>query len=108
MDAINVLKFMASNGLVSNLSKTTLMFLNLPKNENHTVEIKVGKATVTQEKQAKLLGIVMDDNQGWDSLINGTGGMISSLNSRLFLIRRLSNSLNKSALRKVADSIIMQ
>ena len=30
-DALNVLKFMASNGLVANASKTALMFLNVKK-----------------------------------------------------------------------------
>ena len=32
-DAANVLRFMASNGLVANPRKTTLMFLNLTKKE---------------------------------------------------------------------------
>ena len=37
----------------------------------------------------------------------GTGGLISSLNQRLFLIRRLKNSINKEQLVKVANSIFM-
>ena len=37
-DANNVLKFMASNWLVANPSKTTLMFLNLKQEEMEEVK----------------------------------------------------------------------
>ena len=49
--------------------------------------------------------MTVDDNQKWQSQINGKGGMLSSLNQRLFLIKRLRNSLNYSGLRKVAESL---
>ena len=107
-DAKNVLKFMASNGLVANASKTTLMFLNNKRNSedqnlNHTIQI--GEATITQEKNAKLLGITLDDTQDWTTQITGTGGMIPSLNSRLFIIKRLSKALSKNRLTKLVDSL---
>ena len=105
IDAINVLKFMASNGLVANPKKTTMLFLNLGRNDNKNITIKIGKDEIHPVHQAKLLGINFDDNQKWDSQINGKGGIVSSLNQRLFFIRRLANSVNKSALKKVADSI---
>ena len=35
------------------------------------------------------------------------GGVISSLNSRLFIIRRLKNHLGKKCLRKVAESLFI-
>jgi hypothetical protein len=44
-DAVNVLKFMASNGLVANPKKTTLLFLNNGKIEELDLKIKIGKET---------------------------------------------------------------
>ena len=104
-DALNVLKYMASNGLVANASKTALIFLNLTSTENSPITINVGSTKITQESKAKLLGIIIDENQDWKSQITGQGGMISSLNSRFFLIRRLSNYIGKKRLVKVADSL---
>ena len=46
-----------------------------------------------------------EDCMSWNEHINGKGGIINSLNSRMFLLRRLHNQLNKKALTKVADSI---
>ena len=37
----------------------------------------------------------------------GKGGMLSSLNQRLFMIRRLRNSLNYDGLRKVSESLFI-
>ena len=56
-DADQVLKFMASNGLVANPSKTTLMILN--HNSDSAMEINVGGKTIIQEKSSKLLGVII-------------------------------------------------
>ena len=53
-DAINVLKFMASNGLVANPKKTKLLFLNL-KSKMDPISIKIGNENIMQESSAKLL-----------------------------------------------------
>ena len=65
----------------------------------------LGGEILTQEKSAKLLGLTFDDNQKWQSQISGKGGMLSSLNQRLFMIKRLRNVLNYKGLRKVAESL---
>ena len=106
IDVVNILKFMASNGLVANPKKTSLMFLGTDKmaaNESET--LKIGKVIVTQESHVKLLGITMDSNQRWESQINGSGGVISALNSRIFTIKRLQKALSIGRLRKITDSI---
>ena len=41
----------------------------------------------------------------WNEHLNGKGGVISSLNQRLFLLRRLKGQLNKKSPKKVADSL---
>ena len=60
---------------------------------------------VTQEPNAKLLGLTIDDNLDWSTQILGTGGVISALNSRLYLLKRLSSNISKDRLRRVADSL---
>ena len=54
---------------------------------------------------AKLLGINLDTNQKWSSQIKGIGGTISSLKSRLYLLKRLARVICKEKLKKVADSL---
>ena len=103
-DAINVLRFMASNGLVANPKKTTFIILNRKANLD-PITIKIGKEVITQEKTAKLLGMSLDDNQQWKTHITGTGGVISNLNQRLYKLRRLRNHVNEKCLQKVANSI---
>ena len=102
-DAIEVLKFMASNGLKANSDKTTLMIINYKSEEN--VEIQIDNSKVTQEKSAKLLGIMVEDNLKWNNQIRGKGGVIPALNTRLYLIKRMKNKINVDRLRKVANSI---
>ena len=68
------------------IKKTALIFINL-KNQSDPVQIKIGGEIITQESNAKLLGITFDDDQKWQSQISGKGGILSSLNQRLFMIR---------------------
>ena len=103
-DGKNVLKYMASNGLVANPSKTALLFLN-NKEKGEPVKITIGPATVTQEKSAKLLGLTLDDSQSWHTHFYGKGGVLSALNQRLFILRRMKNHLMSNGLRKVAESL---
>ena len=105
-DAQSILEYMASNGLVANTSKTAFMILNLKKEQNReNITIKIGSTEVKAEQQAKLLGVTLDNNQKWSSQIKGVGGMISSLNSRLYLLRRISRVMNQDRIKKVADSL---
>ena len=67
-DAINVLKFMASNGLVANSKKTSLLILGLKNNNTDPITIKIGKESIIQETHAKLLGMTMDEKQGWKNM----------------------------------------
>ena len=103
-DGNNVLRYMASNGLVANPKKTALVFINTKK-QTVPIKIVIGGVEITQEQSAKLLGITFDDDLKWNSQIQGKGGMLSSLNQRLFMIRRLNNSLKYDGLKKVADGL---
>jgi hypothetical protein len=88
---------------VANPSKTTLLMMN--KKDEEIVRIKVGESYIEQESVAKLLGILVDDEMGWKEQVNGKGGVISALNQRTYLIKRLRNHINPERLRKVVDSI---
>ena len=60
---------MASNGLVANPKKTSLVILNQRERKNEVISVKIGNESVCQEKSAKLLGITFDANQGWKTQI---------------------------------------
>ena len=105
-DAQQVLQYMASNGLVANAKKTSFLLLN-SKQTGQDVTLKIGSETVTRDCSAKLLGITFQDNQQWKMQVYGKGGLISALNSRLYIIRRLKNHLTKKSVLKVVDGIFM-
>ena len=99
-DAISVLKFMASNGLVANASKTS--FLIIGKKSRTLEKIKIGQTEIEQETGAKLLGMNFTDDLQWKTHISKT---ISALKNRLFLIMRLKNKLASKSVKRIADSI---
>ena len=104
IDAENVLRFMASNGLVANSSKTSFLLLN-SKCSDYELKVKIGSDYVKRERSAVLLGIKFQDDLAWKSQIHGKGGVISSLNSRLYIIRRLMSHLSLKSVLKVVDGL---
>ena len=47
-----------------------------------------------------LLGVKIQEDQKWRAQIEGIGGVVSSLNPRQFLIRRLQNQIGKAQIKK--------
>jgi hypothetical protein len=85
------------------------MFLGTEKLAfNKSKSLKISKETVSQGSDIKLLGITIDSNKRWKSQINGSGGVISALNSRLFAIKRSQKVLSKVRLKKITDSFLHQ
>ena len=82
-----------------------MIILNQKVRKDEVITIKIGNEQVSQDKSAKLLGVTFDSNQGWKTQIYGTGGVIMSLNRRLFAIRRLRNHLDNKSLSKLADGL---
>ena len=104
-DAVNVMQFMASNGLVANPSKTVFMVLgdrsaNGNKHENEVM--KVGKEEVKASKTANILGVYIDRNQKWSTHLHK---LITALDRRLFQIRRMASKISSKGLKKISDSI---
>jgi hypothetical protein len=108
-DADAIINFMALNGLVANQKKTLFMLLN---NKNQTplsdpVSIRVGNTIIKQEKSTKLLGMTIEKNQCWKEHFFGKNGLISSLNKRLFMIKRVSNHIPQTKLLQLAHALWM-
>ena len=96
---------MASNGLVANESKTEFLMLNEKrKNEEPLTEILVGNSLVKKTASTKLLGVIIDENQDWQQQLKT---VVTSLNHRLFVIRRIQNQLPKDKLLCVVHSLWM-
>ena len=103
MDAQNVLTFMASNGLVANKSKTEFLVLNhKPDSAIDLGNISVGGATVSRTSHTKLFGIIIEESQEWSQHLKS---LQSSLNARLFIIRRIKQQIPESKLIQIVHSL---
>lgn len=105
-DAYKVLQFMASNGLVANAKKTSFLLLNYKQCEPK-ISVNIGNELVTRESTATLLGIQFQDDQRWKTQIHGKGGVISSLHSRFYIIKRMRSHLSMRAVMKLVDGLFM-
>ena len=83
----------------------TFIILNDKQDGANSRTVKVGDIEVKQERSAKLLGVTIDDSQHWNSQIYGKGGTLSSLSSRMFVVKRIQNQVGKSGIKKIVDSL---
>ena len=51
------------------------------------------------------MGMTIEDNLNWNEHFNGKSGLISSLNKRLFAIRRVANHIQKEKLIQLAHAL---
>jgi hypothetical protein len=102
-DARNVLSFMASNGLVANKAKTEFLVLN-EKDKTSTIlsTITVGDQIINRTNDTKLLGVYIEESQEWTVHLKN---LKSSLNQRLWVIRRIKRQLPKDKLIGVVHSL---
>ena len=89
---------------MANAKKTAFLIIN-GKQVDPSISVRISGDNVKRESSACLLGIKFQDNLQWQSQINGKGGLISALNSRLYIIRRLQSHLSKKSVFKVVDGI---
>ena len=62
---------------------------------------------VLYDYYSTLLGIKFQDDQQWKIQIYGKGGVISSLISRLYILRRLKSHLTMKSISKLVDGLFM-
>ena len=102
-DALNVLYFMASNGLVANQGKTEFLLLNEKAGDmDRLKEIVVGETTIVRTSHTKLLGMQIEDSQEWNEHLKL---LKSGLNHRLFLIRRIAQQVPRNKLMTLVHSL---
>ena len=76
---------MASNGRVANAAKTVFMILNRTRAEINIKKfnsIEVDGVTIKVSAHTKLLGMEIQENQGWNEHFKGKNGLISSLEKK--------------------------
>ena len=82
-----------------------LIILNDREFGAHSRKIMVGETKVSQECNAKLQRITVNDTQTWNTQIYGKGGTIPSLNTRMFIFKRLKNQIGGVYMKKTMDSL---
>ena len=85
-------------------SKTSFLLLN-SKSLDYDLSVRIGTDMVKREASAVLLGVKFQDDLQWKSQIFGKGGVVSSLNSRLYIIGRLKSHLSLKSVLKVVDGL---
>ena len=101
---------MASNGLVANAAKTVFMILNKTRSdaENELAKsIEVDGAIIQASAETNLLGVNIQEDQGWSEHFKGPKGLLGALNKRTFAIRRIANQIPKKNVIKVVQSLWM-
>lgn len=93
---------MASNLLVINPSKTCVMIKPM-KPEDQIREVKIGKQDIEVEKDGKLLGLTVSDDLSWALHVSE---LAKTIGQRVFIIRRLKETLPVTHLIKVGEALI--
>ena len=95
--------FMASNRLVANQSKTEFLVL-IEKDRTSQVlsSITVGQVTINKTTSTKLLGVFIEESQEWEEQLSS---LKNSLNSRLFIIRRIARQIPCFKLMSIVHSL---
>ena len=86
---------------MANQGKTEFLLLN-NKDKTTLTDIQVGDTKVQRTDNTKLLGIIIEDSQEWNCHIKS---LKTSLNQRLFVIRRVSNQIPRDKLMWVVHSL---
>ena len=94
---------MASNGLIANQAKTEFMVMNnKDKTGSELSHLLVGDTLIQRTTHAKLLGIVIEDSQEWTEHFKY---LKSSLNQRLFVIRRVAKQIPSAKIMCIVHSL---
>jgi len=99
-DADEILKFMASNKLLANDSKTTFMIFG--KRDRQDVKIRVGNAVIKEQDTQKILGVHITSDLKWNTHVQN---LKSKLLQRLHLMRHLGSFLPRHTLNMISDGI---
>ena len=77
---------------------------NQEEEQEEELSIKVGNSLVKRSCSTNLLGVTIEENQGWKEHFNNT---INALNKRTFAIRRIAAQIPHKNIIKVVQSLWM-
>ena len=83
------------------------LYLNVKTGNELDFTIQIGKDVISQVKSAKLSGMTFEISLKWSEHIYGTGGLLASLNQRLFYIRRPKSYIGQKALLKISNGLFV-
>jgi len=99
----NILKFMASNTLVANDSKTSFILFGSGTTGTPHTHIKVGNAMIKEQSTIKLLGLTITNDLKWTE---HTEQVLNQMNHRLFLFKHIRDLLPEHTIPTVADALV--
>ena len=97
----NMLKYMAINRLSCNDDKTNILVMK-QGNVNETLTFNIGESKIEESEDEKLLGVWVSNDLKWTHHLEK---LESKLRSKLYLLRKLEQTLPKSILKKVAEGL---
>lgn len=100
-EAVNILDYMASNRLAANPSKTQVMLVG---KKLSVKECNIGTTCVKIQSSVEILGMKLDKELTWK---NHLADLVTVLDKRTGILRRLAQSMPRSALRIIAEGIFM-
>ena len=103
-EAKKTFDFFASNGLVANPGKTSLMIIR-PKGTKPSTKIKItleGKE-ITESTCERILGIKVSNNLQWEPQI---AKVKQKINHGLYLLKRLQTNLDRKSLKVLSEGLV--
>ena len=103
-EANNIMDFFSANDLVNNAGKACVIYNSKGKGDVVTLEDIGGKklTSLEEHKSEKLLGIQVSNEFNWKLHVDQ---LITELNKRIGLMRRIRNRLPRRKLLMVAEAI---
>eukprot|EP00095_Tigriopus_kingsejongensis_P000303 maker-scaffold785_size97262-snap-gene-0.15 protein:Tk00303 transcript:maker-scaffold785_size97262-snap-gene-0.15-mRNA-1 annotation:"unnamed protein product" len=89
--------------LGANTLKTSVMMIP-PKGKMDPALLKIGGSSILPCSTMKLLGITLQANLGWT---DNVAGLVTSLNQRVGLVRRLLKWIPRSQIQPIVDGLVI-
>jgi len=106
-DGEKLLRFMASNHLVANPSKTGLLIIRAKGSPQARRCVRLDGTVIQESESQRVLGMTLNNNLSWNEHIYGKGGLVSSLHQKLGALRRLSFHVPTQYMTTIAKATLV-
>ena len=103
-EASNILKFMASNQLIANDSKTALVIFGKKTGDETTCTVKVGSAKIVEKTSIKLLGLEISNDLKWKKHAEQLN---NCLNYKLYMFKHIRDLLPDRVIPSISNALII-